>query len=166
MELKIRLSSPADLPVILRLRDAARLIMRQSGNMAQWPEGEPQDSLFEADVAARVSHIVEADGRPVATFALLHGPDPTYAVVTDGPGWQRSGGEYFVLHRLASDGSAPGVFSAVMDFCSAVPDLRVDTHKDNVIMRHLLAKYGFAYVGVICLPGGFQRVAFQRLTKA
>lgn len=166
MEFKIRHSSTADIPVILRLRDAARLIMRQSGNMTQWPVGEPRDSLFEADVAARVSHIVEADGRPVATFALLPGPDPAYAVVSSGLGWQRPDGEYFVIHRLASDGSAPGVFSAVMDFCSAVRDLRVDTHKDNVIMRHLLAKYGFAYVGVICLANGSQRMAFQRLTKA
>lgn len=163
MKFNIRISTPADLPVVLQLCDAARLIMRQSGNMTQWPVGEPQDSVFEADIAACVSHIVEVDGRPVATFALIAGPDPLYAVVSDGPGWQRPEGEHFVLHRLASDGSAPGIFAAVMDFCSSIKDLRVDTYKDNAIMRHLLAKYGFTYVGTIFLADGSSRIAFQRL---
>lgn len=163
VKVSIRVSTQADLPVVLHLRDAARRIMRQCGNMAQWPDGVPQDSVFEADIAARVSHIVEVEGRPVASFALLKGPDPTYAVVSGGPGWRQPDGQYSVIHRLASDGSVPGVFAAVMDFCSAVADLRIDTHKDNAVMRHLLAKHGFTHVGSIFLADGSTRMAFQRL---
>ena len=42
-----------------------------------------------------------------------------------------------------------------------VTDIRIDTHADNVIMRHLLCKNGFSEVGTILLSNGSPRVAYQ-----
>ena len=38
--------------------------------------------------------------------------------------------------------------------------IRIDTHADNVIMHHLLRKYGFAMCGVIRLADGAPRTAY------
>lgn len=38
--------------------------------------------------------------------------------------------------------------------------IRIDTHSDNVIMHHLLAKHGFTCCGIIRLSSGAPRAAF------
>ena len=46
---------------------------------------------------------------------------------------------------------------------SAEPNIRVDTHSDNHIMQHLLARHGFTLCGTIYLASGSPRLAYQRL---
>ncbi len=163
-EMLIRNSTESDLNVILSLRDAAREIMRANGNLSQWPDGVPAASTFLNDIKAGVSYIVEVDGMPVATFALIPGPDPTYNVVYDGAGWRRKSDDYGVIHRLASNGKAHGVFGEVIRFaCGKYDDIRIDTHADNVIMRRLLERNGFVPVGNILLSNGEPRIAFHWL---
>ncbi len=158
----IRKSTTSDLSVILQLRDSARQIMRSSGNLSQWPDGVPQESKFTSDIQSGFSYIVEQDGSPVATFALIPSPDPTYAVVYDGSGWRYPDNQYGVIHRLASNAQCRGVFSAIFSFARQLySDIRIDTHSDNKIMRHLLAKNGFKPVGTIILSNGEPRLAFQ-----
>ena len=54
------------------------------------------------------------------------------------------------VHRVASGGLVRGILKACLDFCeSLTPNIRIDTHKDNTIMRHLLEKEGFHECGVI-----------------
>jgi hypothetical protein len=51
-----------------------------------------------------------------------------------------------------------------MDFCFSLdPNIRIDTHRDNHIMQHNIAKHGFAYCGIIYLANGDERLAYQRL---
>lgn len=153
-----------DIDTILALRDAARRIMRMSGNLYQWAEGMPSKAKFEADIEAGVCQIVEKEGVAVATFSLLPSPDPTYAKVYGGCGWKIKDGKYGVIHRLASDGTSHGVFEAVLEYAkSQYDDIRIDTHEDNAIMRHCLAKYGFTEVGTILLQNSESRLAFQWL---
>ena len=96
----------------------------------------------------------------LAYFALLPSPEPTYARIegawlTDEP--------YGVIHRMASYPDVHGVFDAVIDFASAhYPHLRIDTHRDNRIMRHLIEKHGFTYCGIIWLEDGTERLAYER----
>lgn len=160
--MRIRKSNLSDLETILGLRDVARQIMRSNGNASQWPDGVPQESKFVSDIQSRYGYIVEEDGVPVATFALIPSPDPTYAVVYEGPGWQCPDAQYGVIHRLASNGRRPGVFAHILAFARQnYSDIRIDTHSDNKIMRHLLAKNGFSSVGTILLANGEPRLAFQ-----
>ena len=72
-------------------------------------------------------------------------------------------GEYWVIHRLASAPDVHGVLRAVLDYCFArTTNIRVDTHRQNVIMRHALEHYGFSYCGIIFLLDGAERLAYQK----
>ena len=161
----IRPSTIKDLPVILHLRDQSREIMRSYGNVYQWPEGYPPDEKFSKDIELGGSHVMlDASGEIVATFALLPGPDVTYHVIYDGQ-WLDDE-PYHVIHRIASTPDSHGVLDAVLDYCQAVaPNIRIDTHEANVIMRKGLKKHGYHYCGIIHLLDGNERMAYQKHRK-
>jgi hypothetical protein len=51
-----------------------------------------------------------------------------------------------------------------MDWCfSQDGNIRIDTHRDNYIMRHCILSYGFRYCGIIYLASGDDRLAYQFL---
>ena len=53
-----------------------------------------------------------------------------------------------------------------MDYAFSVDrNIRIDTHRDNRIMQHLLERHGFRYCGIIYLLSGDERLAYQRLTR-
>ena len=151
-----------DLPVILHLRDHAREIMRSYGNVAQWPEGYPPEEKFLHDIEQGCSYImINESGMIVGTFAFIPGPDITYKVIYDGQ-WLNDE-PYHVIHRIASTPNSHGVLDAVLDFSEAIdPNIRIDTHKDNVIMINGLKKRGYQYCGIIHLLNGDERLAFQK----
>ncbi|MCR5013247.1 MAG: GNAT family N-acetyltransferase [Bacteroidales bacterium] len=162
MNYTIRKSTLQDLPVILRLRDQAREIMRGYGNVFQWPDGYPPEERFRQDIDRGGSYVMaDESGAIVATFALLPGPDPTYNVIYDGQ-WLDDE-PYHVVHRIASTPESHGVFTALMDYCESVaPNIRIDTHTANVIMRHGLERRGYSYCGTIIIADGTERMAFQK----
>ncbi|MBP5499258.1 MAG: N-acetyltransferase [Bacteroidales bacterium] len=157
----IRKSSPDDIPSILELIDEARKKMVAEGNIHQWADGHPSRQQIEDDVERGVSYMMEEEGEAVATFALIEGPDPTYAVIYDGQ-WLNDR-PYYVIHRVASGHKAHGVMRRVLDYAFTLTDtVRIDTHADNKTMQGLLRKYGFAYCGIIHLANGDPRLAFQK----
>ena len=162
MSYTIRKTTLEDLPVILRLRDQAREIMRSYGNMNQWPEGYPPLAKFENDIAQGHSYVMANDtGLIVGTFALIPGPDVTYQVIYDGQ-WLNDE-PYYVIHRIASTPDSHGILNAILDYSEALsPNIRIDTHADNIIMRKGLEKRGYQYCGIIHLLNGDERLAFQK----
>ena len=110
----IRKTLDTDIPAVMAIYDAARAFMRAYGNATQWPEGTPSAEQLAADIAAGGSYVCEVDGRVVATFAFLPGPDECYDVIEDGQ-W-RSDTPYAVLHRVASDGTVHGIAAAMFTF--------------------------------------------------
>lgn len=162
IEMTIRKSTFEDLSVILKLRDAARKIMRSYGNTTQWPEGYPPEERFRKDIELGGSHIIlDESNTPVATFALLPGPDPTYAVIYEGQ-WLDDE-PYHVIHRIASLPEVHGILDLLLDYCDQVaPNIRIDTHEDNFIMRRGLEKHGYQYCGIILIANGSERMAFQK----
>lgn len=152
-ELTIRPACPGDLPALAEIYRKARAFMAATGNPDQWGATHPPRSALEADIRAGQLYVVCRAGAPCGAFALVPGPDPAYAVIEQGH-W-RSGAPYATIHRLAADGSAHGVFAAVLDFCTArSPHLRIDTHRDNRIMQKLVTRAGFAYCGIIYVQDG------------
>ena len=138
----IRKTLDTDIPAVMAIYDAARAFMRAHGNATQWPEGTPSAEQLAADIAAGGSYVCEVDGRVVATFAFLPGPDGCYDVIEDGQ-W-RSDTPYAVLHRVASDGAVHGIAAAMFAFAKERADhLRIDTHQDNLPMQGAIAKAGF-----------------------
>ena len=157
-------AQPKDIDGILRVIEEGRQIMRQSGNLTQWTEGYPKKEMIQKDIQKESGYLVkDDDDATLAYFAFIEGPDPTYSYIYEGE-WLDLDTPYHVLHRMAKDRSAKGVFSLVMDFIKArSKSIRVDTHERNPIMRHLLEKNGFLYCGKIICSDGTERLAYQRL---
>ncbi len=159
----IRKAIATDLADIMKVMDAAKMIMRQSGNMHQWSEGYPSEETVKGDIEKKGSFVVEEEGRVVGYFAFLPSPDLTYKKIYDGM-WLDDEMDYHVVHRIASYPEVHGVFSSIMDFClSRDRNIRIDTHRDNKIMQHNLLKHGFSYCGIIYLLSGDERLAYQRI---
>ncbi len=157
----IRKAIAADVQEILRVMEAARGIMRASGNMHQWGDGYPDAGVLLKDIENDGGYVVEDDGRVVGYFAFLPSPEPTYNRIVEGQ-WLDDSQPYHVVHRIASYPSVHHVFRDIMNFCfSQDRNIRVDTHRDNKIMQHNLAKYGFTYCGIIFLTNGDERLAYQ-----
>lgn len=161
----IRTSTKEDLPIILNLRDQAREIMRSYGNVNQWPNGYPRDDTFRKDIELGGSHVMlNASGEIVGTFTLLPSPEVTYNVIYNGQ-WLDDE-PYHVIHRIASTPDSHGVLDAVLDYCQAIaPNIRIDTHEANVIMRKGLKRHGYQYCGIIHLLNGNERMAYQKHIK-
>ena len=160
-ELTVRASRPEDRQRILEIYEYARKVMKESGNPRQWGDSSPQIYLIDGDIENGTGYVVENGSKIVGCFAMMKGPDPTYEKIYDGE-WLNEE-EYIVIHRIASCGEG-GILKACLDYCSGVSDnIRIDTHRENRIMQHLLHKYGFTYCGTIYVSDGTPRMAYQRI---
>jgi uncharacterized protein len=154
--MKIRLSTPADIDTILRMYDHSRSVMRADGNMTQWV-GYPTADDVEEDIRRGVSYIVDGHG----TFAMVPGVEPTYGYIDHGR-WIDERTPYATLHRLAAMPGTHGIADIAFHHAKECFDhLRVDTHHDNRPMHHILEKEGFVYCGIIYMPDGAPRDAYE-----
>ena len=161
----IREARLTDMDEIMLVMDAAKGIMRQSGNMHQWGEGYPSEAVITADMEKKGGFVVVDDGMVVGYFAFLQSPEPTYAKINEGK-WIDDTQSYHVIHRIASYPQAHGIFSSIMEFCfSYDTNIRIDTHCDNKIMQHNILKHGFTYCGIIYLQSGDERLAYQKVVN-
>lgn len=163
--MEIRPTQPEDLPALVEIYDKARQFMRRSGNAKQWSDDYPSAETATEDLRQGGSYVCLDNGHIVATFFFSTEPEPTYRKIQDGH-WLDDA-RYGVIHRVASDGSVKGVMRQVLDFCFTQTDnIRIDTHRDNQVMRDNLTRYGFRYCGIIHLLDGSERLAFQYKRKS
>lgn len=157
----IRKATYDDLPVLMDVFRKARGIMRSSGNMHQWNDGYPSEAVVRKDIDNGHCVVLCEEGEVLATMAFIPGPDPTYAEIYDG-GWL-SDALYHVIHRIAVAEPGHNAAKALLDWgFGQTGSIRIDTHKDNVIMHHVLSKYGFTHCGMILLANGDPREAYQK----
>ena len=175
--MNIRIANREDIPVIMETYAVAREFMRSTGNPAQWTDGYPAEELVAEGIRGGKHYVCEcgsqtAAGVPAAdggikgelagTFWFSAGPDPVYAEIYDGA-WLDDA-PYGVIHRLASNGKFRGVADACFEWCFAqTGNIRVDTHRDNVVMQNILKKNGYVRCGIVHLPSGAERIAFQKV---
>ena len=136
--------------------------MRASGNLHQWSVGYPSVEVVQCDIEQGVCYVATdgADGEIEATMAFIPGPDSTYSYIEDGA-WLNDE-PYHVIHRIAVAAPGKGYARRLLDWAfERAGTVRIDTHRDNVIMRHILKEYGFEYCGVIYLANGDARDAYQ-----
>lgn len=160
--MNIRLATKTDLAAIMPIFDKARAFMAANGNNKQWINGYPQQELIEKEIKSGHCYVcTDETQKVVATFCFIKGPDPTYALIEEGS-WPNDK-PYYVIHRLASDGSHKGIARLCINWCFAQhPCLRADTHEDNHIMQHLLEQNGFVRCGIIYVANGTPRIAYQK----
>lgn len=88
---RIREAKPKDIIDIMQVMEAAKKIMRQSGNMHQWGEGYPSEDVIISDMDRHGGFVIEEDGgRIVGYFAFLPSPEPTYSKIFEGEWTQPS----------------------------------------------------------------------------
>ena len=163
MSYTIRKANPEDMPRILEIYAYARRFMEETGNPNQWGKTNPPRETLEADVAARRLYVVEKTGLIHGVFFFSLGEDPTYRIIYDGQ-WG-SEEPYGTIHRIASDGSG-GVFAACLSWCRGqISHLRIDTHRDNHVMQHVVEKHGFQRRGIIYIADGTPRIAYEYIEK-
>ncbi len=163
----VRPATTDDLPAMRRMYDHSRALMRANGNATQWVNGYPDEALLRDDIARGVSFVIEeaADGdlTPIGCFAFIVGDDPSYHIIEQGS-WSENEVPYGTIHRLACAPNRHGVAACCLEFCDRhAPSLRLDTHKDNLVMQHIAASAGFSYRGIIHVADGTPRLAYQRL---
>jgi RimJ/RimL family protein N-acetyltransferase len=161
--MKIRKSTAADLPRMMEIYAYAREFMAATGNPHQWGDGgNPRLEVLEQDIEDGVGYVMEHDGRIVGAFAFIIGEDETYGYIEDGA-WLNDE-PYHVIHRIAVAKPGKGYARLLLDWAfERTKTVRIDTHRDNVIMHHILQKYGFQRCGVIYLANGDARDAYQMI---
>ncbi len=161
--MKIRKAQETDLAEIMDVLDAAKGIMRASGNTGQWVGGYPSAETILEDIRNGHGFLVSDNGQIAGYFAFIPSPEPTYKEIYDGE-WSDDTLPYHVIHRIGSYPHKHGVFQSIIDWCLQQDrNLRIDTHRDNHIMQHVISKAGFRYCGIIYLASGDERLAYQKI---
>ncbi len=157
----IRLMDKKDMEAVMGIYDYARLFMLENGNPRQWGDGYPTRDLIEEDLRQERIYVCEDELGIYGVFVFVIGIDETYLQIEGG--W-RSNEQYGVIHRIAGNGRAKGLFDKCLTYCeSKISYMRIDTHEDNKIMQYLVKKHGFEYCGLICVRDGSTRLAFDRI---
>lgn len=160
----IRPATYGDIDAVAKIYENARAFMKESGNPDQWSGEYPNGYDVEEGILNGTSYVCEEDGEVVAGFYFkTNADDPTYRKIYDGS-WADNG-PYAVIHRIAVKYHGRGIADFCFNECFKLfPNIRIDTHRDNIPMQKCLAKNGFTYCGIIYLESGDERIAFQKIS--
>lgn len=148
-----------NLDSIMDIYHIAQIQMIENGNLTQWGHSYPTRDLIENDILNGNCHVI-SDESIHGVFALFKTPEPTYEYIENG-NWLNDE-EYVTIHRIASDGTKHNVFKCAVDYCKGISDnIRIDTHKDNIIMKKLIERNGFIRCGTIYVRDSSPRMAYQ-----
>jgi hypothetical protein len=159
--MNIRYTTAQDLEKVMNIYAYARAQMKKNGNPNQWGDSRPSVETVKADINRRNSFLVTEADEICGVFAFIIGKDPTYAVIEDGH-WLNDA-PYGVIHRVASSGRCSGIMDFVLNYCEALTsNIRIDTHRDNIIMQHILESHHYTKCGTIYTDDGTPRIAYQK----
>lgn len=161
----IRKSRISDIPLMQDIYAYARRFMAETGNPNQWTDGYPSEDFLMDDIKNGNSYVCLLEDRIVATFLLCGGIDPTYNNIHEGV-WLNDE-PYAAIHRIASNGEVKGVLHIAIKFALLhYNNIRIDTHRDNIVMQNAVRKEGFKYCGIIYCWDGGERLAYQYTKNA
>ena len=142
----LRKVNSTEIEEIMSVIEDGKEFLKQQG-INQWQHGSPGRSDVENDIKQETSYVYELDGEIVGT-AMLNTYDADYEKYLTI--WTKCN-NYLVIHRLAvkkeyrSQGIGHKFMNDIILFAkeNSVEYIRIDTHKDNVIMRKYLSKNNF-----------------------
>ena len=159
----IRKAEIKDINAAAEIYSDARRFMKEQGNPDQWKGEYPNGDDVLWGIENGTSYVCEDDGEVVATFHFeMNADDPTYHKIYDGE-W-KSDEPYAVIHRIAVKYHGRGIIDFCFNECFKLfPNIRIDTHRDNIPMQKCLSRHGFEYCGIIHLLSGDERLAYQKI---
>jgi len=124
----------------------------------QWQNDYPNRDVIKEDIAAGRAVIYNSDDHEtLGVAAVMTAPDTSYDTLQGE--WLKQTDKFVTIHRVAifshhqGKGYASQLFRDLFDYVvENHPDcesIRIDTHKDNGKMQHLIEKFGFERVGKI-----------------
>ena len=141
--MEIRKVSAQDLDQIMQIYENAKAFMRENGNKDQWGDDYPSRELIEQDLDDM--YLCMEENQIACVFYYKKDEDEEYGQIN---GKWLNDEPYAVVHRVASTGIIKGAASYCLDWAySQIPNLRMDTYRDNIPMQKLLEKCGFQYCG-------------------
>ncbi|MBP3402195.1 MAG: GNAT family N-acetyltransferase [Clostridia bacterium] len=160
--MNIRPATLADVEAAAEIYDNARAFMRESGNPTQWPGAYPAREDIIDGINSGVSYVCCENDEIVATFHFEENArDAVYKNIFDGE-W-KSNDPYAVIHRIAVKYHGRGIVDYCFSECfRRFPNLKIDTHEDNIPMQKCLRRAGFDYCGIVFLQDGSKRLAYQK----
>lgn len=161
-----RMAREGDAGRIMELIDQAKGFLKSRG-VDQWQKGYPDASAIEGDIRDGNGYVLTDGDRVVGYACISFDGEECY----DGlKGEWLSIQPYAVVHRMAIDdthkgrGLAKAMLHYAEELCvgKGVHSIKIDTDADNAIMKHILAKNGFTYCGVIRFDNS-DKVAYEKL---
>lgn len=157
--MQIRRTNNDDLKFLDAIFNACREYMRAQGNPTQWSSTYPTSKVVEQDILDGTGYVCtdESTAQILGSFALSDYEEEYDRL----KGTWRFAEPYVVVHRLGTvPGHGVGRF-ILQQLQAQYPHIRIDTHKDNKTMLHLLESMGFHYCGTVFYPGAGERVAYD-----
>lgn len=171
---QFRHAQTADLPQIMGIVAQAQAYLAAQG-IDQWQDGYPDEATMREDIARQNAYVLAEDDRVCGIASIIFDGEPTYDRIHDGA-WTTAE-PYAAIHRIAVDATmrGKGIADAVMQGAEEVvarrglTGIRIDTHRQNVVMQRMLQRNGYALCGVIYLTegkeAGAERVALEKTLK-
>ena len=158
----IKKAKKEKIDVIMEVFDAAKQFMRQTGNNKQWIDGYPSKEFILNHIRNENFYTVLSDDEQIiGVFYFNVENDKTYTKIYEGE-WLNDQ-PYGVVHCIASNGKQKGIAAFCLEWClNQCKNLRIDTHRDNIVMLNLLKNNGFQQCGIIFIANGTERIAFQK----
>jgi ribosomal protein S18 acetylase RimI-like enzyme len=169
--MKLVPSTLADVPTIMKIiGDAQRYLAHLK--IDQWQDGYPTEEQIRLDIANNDSYVIIYESKLIGTTVFTFKNELAYNQL-EGEWLTQKDATYGVIHRLAVDDDyrKTGLAKFVFDECEKmvaqnnIESLRIDTHRDNKGMQHMLKKRGYSYCGVIILESGDERLAFEKMSQ-
>ncbi len=157
----IRKATKNDIDAIDVVFEYARQTMIKDNNPTQWSTFHPSKEFLLEDIEQEMLYVVISNGKICGAFALVFGEDEPYKHIK---GKWIDDSPYITIHSLASNGEVKNMFKIVLDYATSFnPHIRIDTHRNNTIMLHLLKKYGFIETGLcyVGMPFDNERITFE-----
>ncbi|MCF0168694.1 MAG: peptide-methionine (S)-S-oxide reductase MsrA, partial [Bacteroidales bacterium] len=163
----IRKGVISDVPRLMEIVAGAQARLKAAG-VDQWQDGYPTANLISSDIEKGNCYVLQKDSAIEGFAVIIFADDPNYSVIRGE--WLSQGIPYCVIHRMAVAeeslrcGIGRRFYLYAEQLCAerGIEVLRVDTHKDNLLMRHLISRMGYQYCGVINLASGAERLAFEK----
>ena len=160
-------SQIADLPVLMSIIAQGQRRLHARG-VEQWQDGYPTEDIIRSDIEQNHCYTMHYGDVIMGVIVISFDGEPTYHRIYEGQ-WISDGDSFGVVHRMAISDEFVGRGLAKEAFAFAenlakertVASVRVDTHRDNVVMNSLLKKIGYTYCGIIYLLNGKERLAYE-----
>lgn len=158
-----------ELDRVIEIIEEAKTVLRGRG-VNLWQNSYPDQQTLKSDIKRGIAYFLIKDNQIAGVAALETQGEASYDKLENGQWSPQSQKHYAIFHRVAiakghqGEGLASIFIQHLLSVAAAldIQDIRIDTHADNLAMRHVIEKNGFTYCGNINNAQQLPLVAYQR----